>query len=96
MTIYNIFCKIPPFSLLLNGNIFIFVTILIFLTLIAAKMYEKSVLIFGFLLQVPIFMLSPVNGSQRYMYPFFFATIIMIGLAYCWLSLSKRKNRKVK
>lgn len=96
MTIYNIFCKIPPFSLLLNGNIFIFVTILIFLTLIAAKMYEQSMLIFGFLLQVPIFMLSPVNGSQRYMYPFFFATIIMIGLAYCWLSLSKRKNRKVK
>lgn len=96
VTIYNILCKIPPFSLLLNGNIFIFVTILIFLVLIAAKMYEKSMLIFSFLLQVPIFMLSPVNGSQRYMYPFFFATIIMIGLAYCWLSLSKRKNRKVK
>ena len=96
MTIFNIFCKIPPFSLLLNGNIFIFVTILTFLILIAARMYKKSIIIFGFLLQVPIFMLSPVNGSQRYMYPFFFATVIMVGLVYCWINFSEKENRRVK
>lgn len=93
-TLFNIFDKVPPFSFLLNGNIYLFVSIIVFLILLAMKLYKESMLILSFLLQIPIFMLSPVNGSQRYMYPFFFGTIIFLGLAYCWISLNRSKNDK--
>lgn len=83
--LFNIFDKISPFSLVLNGNIYICISILIFLVLLGLEYYKESIVIFSFILQVPLFMLSPVNGCQRYMYPFFFAGAILIGLAYCWL-----------
>lgn len=89
--LFNILEKIPPFSMFLNGNIYICVVILIFLVLLGLKLYKQSMLVFGFLLQVPIFMLSPVNGSQRYMAPFFFATGVILGLAYCWIKIGNKK-----
>lgn len=93
MVVFNVFDKVPPFSLILNGNIYICIAILTFLVLLGLKYYKESMVIFSFILQAPIFMLSPVNGSQRYMYPFFFAGGIIIGLAYCWLRSYSNDNK---
>lgn len=91
--VFNVFDKIPPFSLVLNGNIYICISILIFLVLLGLKYYKESIVVFSFILQAPIFMLSPVNGSQRYMYSFFFAGGILVGLAYCWLHNHRNNSR---
>lgn len=92
--IYNICSKIPPFAFLLNGNYLINITIICFLLILGTGMYEKALAILPILLQVPIFMLSPVNGSQRYMYPFFFTTFIVLGIVLCWQSTKNKGSRE--
>ncbi len=92
--IYNVCSKIPPFAFLLNGNYLINISVICFLLVLGTGMYEEALTILPILLQVPIFMLSPVNGSQRYMYPFFFTTFIVLGIVFCWKKTKNKESRK--
>lgn len=88
---YNCLSKIPPISILLNGNQIIAVVIVLSLVLLSMRLYKQLQLLLIFLSQVPIFVLSPLNGSQRYMYIFILGIGIIIGLMMCWIR--KAKNR---
>ncbi|GGI63600.1 DUF6020 family protein [Limosilactobacillus caviae] len=92
--IYNVCSKIPPFAFLLNGNYLINISVICFLLILGTGRYGKALTILPILLQVPIFMLSPVNGSQRYMYPFFFTTFIVLGIVLCWKKTKNKESRK--
>ena len=84
--IYNLFSKIPPLMLIINGNLIIMMTIIFEAILLKLKLYNKFLLFIMMIIQVPIYMLSPVNGSQRYMYPFILSVGVIIGLTVCWVS----------
>ena len=84
-TVYNAVSKIPPFMLIINGNLIIMMTIIFAIILLNLKYYKQFGLLLLLISQVPIYMLSPVNGSQRYMYPFLLGVGIIIGLTYCWI-----------
>lgn len=90
--LYNIFSQMPPFAILLNGNLIIMLAILAFLITLAFRLYKNAMILFAVLLQVPIIMMSPINGSQRYMYPFFILIGAIIGLVTCWIDSPTRKK----
>ena len=83
--LFDTFSKLVPFSILLNGNAVLCLTILAFLLLIAEGLYKESLLILPALLQVPIIMMSPVNNNQRYMYTFFLMLAVVLGLTTVWI-----------
>lgn len=93
VVIFSSLVKIPPFMVLLSGTILISVTIIEWLILLRLHLYRQSFLLLSFLMQVPIFMLSPVNGSQRYMYPFFLSSGVFGGLILVWLYEYKRNKQ---
>jgi hypothetical protein len=77
---YNVLHQILPFSLFLNGNIYVICMIFLFLLLISLKLYRTILIIMPLLLQIPVLLLSPVNGSQRYMYPIIVAFVSVLGI----------------
>lgn len=81
-TFYNVFHQLLPTSLILNGNIFVISTLLVFLLLTSLKLYETLLIIIPLIMQIPVLLLSPVNGSQRYMYPFVIAFIVVDGIVF--------------
>lgn len=90
--LFSSLVKIPPFMMLFSGSILISVVIVEWLILLRLRLYKQSFLWLSFLMQVPIFMLSPVNGSQRYMYPFILSSGVFFGLFVLWLIQYKKKN----
>lgn len=91
---YNLLHQIPPLSILLNGNLLICIVIICALILLGLKLYKQVGVLLLLLLQVPIFMLSPVNGNQRYMYPFILSLGIVIGLMIIWINKHGREKSK--
>lgn len=71
------FAEAFPFtSIFLNGNTLIWLVILMFLAII--QITQKLVAInvfFPLLIQMPIFLISPLDNSQRYMFPIIFTFI---------------------
>ena len=90
--LFNVLSQVPPFMVILNGNLLIACSIVAFLLVLADGLYKRATLLFFILLQVPIFMMSPVNGNQRYMYPFFILIGTVIGLTNCWICKNNRPN----
>lgn len=90
--LFSSLVKLPPFMVLLSGTILISVTVIEWLVLLRLRLYKQSFLWLSFLMQVPIFMLSPVNGNQRYMYPFVLFSGVFFGLfVLCMYQYKKSK-----
>lgn len=92
VVLFSSLVKVPPFMMLLSGTILIAIVVLEWLILLRMHLYMQSFLLLSYLMQVPIFMLSPVNGSQRYMYPFILSSGVFVGLFVVWLSQYKKNN----
>lgn len=85
----NVLHHVLPFSLVLNGNILVIATLLIFLLLTSLESYRTLLIIMPLFLQIPVILLSPVNGSQRYMYPFIMIFMVVLGIV---LTIIRRKK----
>lgn len=85
---YNSFVNIVPFSLLLNGTTYVWLALLVSLFYIIKRMYNMIIPMMPLIMQVPIIMMSPVNGSQRYMMPF----ILMSGLVVIMMVIACTKK----
>lgn len=87
--IYNAFSKIPPTSFILNGNVYLWMTVILFLAVVFYGAYRFIIIFIPLLMQIPIIMLSPVNNDQRYLLPFILSFIVMVIL---YLILKKKRN----
>lgn len=88
---YNIFSKLPPFMLMINGNLLIILTIMLAITVLSLKLYKEFSMLLLLLVQIPVCMLSPVNGNQRYTYPFILSFMIILGIVQCFISSKNRR-----
>lgn len=92
-TIYNIFSKLPPFMVFTNGNLLIIVTLILSIILLILKIYKGFGALLLMIMQIPVCMLSPVNGNPRYMYPFILGIGVILGIVKCFF-LSKKDDKK--
>lgn len=90
--IFNICNKIPPISLLLSGTAYIWLIIYIFIVSVRFTKKRYILPFLPILLQIPIIMLSPIDNSQRYMYPIIFSAIIFVGLLSTILIQKESQN----
>lgn len=91
--VFNILVKIPPFSLMLSGNAYIWLSIFAAVCSIRAFKARYLVAFLPILLQIPILMLSPQNNSQRYMMPIIFSAIFLFSLLITLLSTRDKSER---
>lgn len=81
--VFNVLNKIPPFSFLFQGSFYIWLTVFILLygIYVSIKNY-KNILLIGsnLLLQVPVYLMSPIDNNSRYFLPFIFSIGILIVL----------------
>lgn len=90
--LFNIGNKIPPISLMLSGTSYIWLAIfcLLVLTNISGIRFVAGFL--PVLLQIPVIMLSPIDNSQRYMYPIIFSSLLLMGIMFT--IISKKSSSK--
>lgn len=88
--VFNIFVNIYPAKILLNGIFYVVVSLLAVLAIVYRKKYKYLLAIMPLLIQIPILMASPVNGSQRYMLPFILC--IMVTITILLMSLNNTKK----
>lgn len=70
--LYNLISKIWPVSMVLNGSLIAWFFIIMIILILGIKYYKYLLILFPVVIQIPILLLSPSNGSQRYSYPLFF------------------------
>jgi hypothetical protein len=75
---YNVLSKVPPFSFLLNGNVFLWMTLILVNAVLFYKKYRYVVVFLPLITQIPIIMLSPVNNDQRYLTPFILSSLVIL------------------
>lgn len=94
-SMYNMFSKLPPFMIFTNGNLLIILTLILAIILLTLKMYKEFSILLLMIVQVPVCMLSPVNGNPRYMYPFILGFAVILGIIRCFI-LSKTVHKRNK
>lgn len=73
INLLNFLVSIPGVSLLFRGTSYVFFALLILSLMFANRLNLKYLTVFvPILLQLGVCILSPVNGSQRYLYPFIY------------------------
>lgn len=83
VNIYNVLIQIPPFGFLAQGSFYIWLTVFILLYGIYISIDNwKNMLLLGsnLLLQVPIYLMAPIDNDSRYFLPFIFSIGILIVL----------------
>lgn len=74
--LYNLLVGVPPFSLFLNGSIYIWTVILLLLLCVFISGWHYIFAFVPVIMQLPVLLLSPANNSQRYIYPVIFTTFL--------------------
>ena len=91
--LYNVIAKIWPMSMVLNGSLIIWSYLVItILVLIGKTSYKYLLMLFPVIIQIPILLLSPSNGSQRYSYPLLFLFLPVMCLIF-QIIVNKKESR---
>lgn len=93
----NLLNSIFVTAVLFNGNILILIIIVtMLLVLNICKRWSIVGIYLPLIIQIPIYMISPVNGSQRYMYPVVFCGVMLISVGILIITLLSKHSGFVK
>ncbi|WP_156647558.1 DUF6020 family protein [Furfurilactobacillus rossiae] len=74
----NLLLSLPIISILFRGTTFFIASLILLMYVLAEHRYRWIAALSVIWMQIPFCLLSPVNGSQRYMYPFLFSGLLII------------------
>lgn len=83
----SFFILSPGIGLLFRGTTFLVLTLITFMYQLILRKYQLMLPLLPILIQAPICFISPLNASQRYMFPFIFSGVFIVILGL--LSLTK-------